>query len=156
MAPIVNVNNAANWLKVYETTLTAVSTFPRGHNPIPAFSIPVQFDSHCLIIEASSSLAKPTWNLAFRVSQRFGVEGVRLVEGDSQAIRLGSTLVRFPVFSDTYTLKIRFPRWHREMDLTVWKYTGIMLDTNDLLGDSQIQLARIESKVDAIVVSGNP
>lgn len=151
MAPVINSASNANWLSVYSASLAATPVMPRGHLPIPSFFAPVELDSHALLIGATSNQAEPTWRLAFWASQRIAVQGIGFAEVNSSFVALGLSLIRFPVLSDTYTLKIRVPRWHTQLSFQVWKYVGVTLDTNDLLGDTAIQLARIE----AILVQPN-
>lgn len=157
MAPIINVASSANWQQVYDANFTAEPVLPRGYSPIPAFTIPVEFDSHTLVIGAAAFQVKPTWNLAFWASQRISISGVvQNAECNSRPIILGASLVTFPVLSETYFLRIRIPRWYKDMSLRVWKYTGVTHNTNDLIGDLQILTARIEAKLNEINAPHNP
>lgn len=157
MAPIINVASPANWQQVYDANFTAEPVLPRGYRPIPNFTIPVEFDSHTLAIGAAAFQTKPTWNLAFWASQKISISGVsQNADCNSTGIVLGVNLITFPVLSETYFLRIRIPRWYKDMSLRVWKYTGVTHNTNDLIGDLQALTARIEAKLDQINAPQNP
>jgi hypothetical protein len=67
----------------------------------------------------------------------------------------GGTLIQFPRYAPQYRLEVEVPKWHKEMDLTIWEYIGPITDTTvqavleqaDLI---RVDLLRIETKLDAL------
>ncbi len=52
---------------------------------------------------------------------------------DSKRIFLNQfSLLRYPVsFGSSYSLLISVPYWHRQITLSLWEYTGPVIDTAD-------------------------
>lgn len=148
--PILDCSNPNYWLEVYETTLMAQSIVPGYHSPIPQHQIPVSFDRHTLAVGASSSKTKPTWNLGFWLSMVINIAGVGNANAIQKPIPLGLTLVRFPALSPQFKLKAKIPKWHEEMSIKIWAYTGTETDILDLLEETQTSLIQIESKIDQL------
>lgn len=116
--------------------------------PIPTITVAV--DRYTLLIGARNSQASPNWFLAGYVSNRLlfspssTSQFMAVVQScPSVRLRLNQlTLVRFPDFNlIPYLLEINVARWHKEMFLEVWKYSG---QVNDI----EASLARIETKLD--------
>lgn len=139
--PILNLADSSLWIKAYDTTLTAQSTFVgNSFYPIPIHKIPVIFNSHTLAIGSSSSQTKPTWRLGFYLTSEIQIPGIGKAEATSDYIWLGLNLIRIPPLGSTYTLKARIPKWHREMVIAIWKYIGSESDTLDVLNEIKNQL----------------
>lgn len=121
-----DLSNSADWLRVYDVTLSAIPVggMPGRYYRIPNHSIPTIFDRHTLAIGASSTQTQPNWSLAFYAAMLVQIPGVGKAEVISIPVVLGLKVIEFPVLSSEFTLKIRFPKWQREMDITVWKYVG--------------------------------
>lgn len=125
--------NNLNWDLVLRRNYVAASTpnEPQGFLPIPPITVSV--DRFTLLIGASSNSAKPTWRLAAFVSPRLlfspssTSEYLAAVQSEkSQAVlRERLNLIQFTDFGlSPYLLEISIPRWYREIDLEIWKYTG--------------------------------
>jgi len=147
-----DLTNNLNWDLVLRNTYKAtVNPNTRsGFNPIPPVTVTV--DSYILLVGARNENAKPHWFLAATVYPRllFSPSSTSQFLGIVQSqsgIRLGLdrlTLVQFKDFHLLpYLLEIRVPKWHEEMMLEVWKYTGS-------IEDIQSELSKLEAKLDAI------
>lgn len=128
MAPLaLDSSNSADWVQVYTVNLSAlpISGIPGQYHRLPAHSIPTVFDRHILAIEASLTQAQPTWDLAFYVTMLVSIPGIGRAETVSIPVTLGLNVIDFPVLSSQFTLKAKLPKWHTEMRIAIWKYTGI-------------------------------
>lgn len=145
--------NNLNWDLALRQTYTARPASPTNPDifvPIPALTVSV--DSTVLLIGARNQFAKPRWYLAGSASRRLlfspssTSEFVAAVSSQGK-ISIGLnrlTLINFRDFNLTpYLLEINIARWHREMYLEVWKYSGSIADIENSLN-------RIEFKIDAI------
>lgn len=132
-----DIQNSLNWdialRKTYQgrVPVAAGELQPYRSPPIPPITISV--DSYILAIGASSTTAKPHWKLAAWVAPRLlfspssTSEFIAAVQSEqSQKVSLNQlTLIQFVDFGiKPYLLEIRIPRWHTEMYLEVWKYSG--------------------------------
>ena len=145
---ILDCSDSSYWQTVYETTLIAESITTGYHSPIPQHQIPIVFDNHTLAVGASSSKTKPTWNLGFWLSMLVNLPGVGNATAVQKAIPLGLNLIRFPVLTPEFKLKAKIPKWHEEMSMKFWIYTGPEADIADLLEKAQTSLDQIELKID--------
>lgn len=137
-APILELGNLSYLQEVYETTLTAGSSpVPGYHVPIPRHLIPATFTRHTLLVGASSSTAKPNWRMGFYLSMAIA-SGVGLAESDSYKVPFGLNIIRLPMLSNEFKLKAYIPKWHQEMTMKIWQYTGPEADALDLL--TQVKL----------------
>lgn len=134
------------WRRIY-TNSFAARTVPgtTSFSPIADKTLPIVVDSHVLAVGVDSRSAKSTWRLGFWLSQLLKIEGAGYAEHQSTAIVLGLTLVRFELLTPTYQLKAKFPKWHKDLNVSIWKYTGNQTDPFEAVG---LTLSRIESKID--------
>lgn len=130
MAPILDVDNSANWVHIYGTTLYAAasSTIPPVYAPIPIHSIPGIFYERTLAVGSSSTQTKPNWKLGFWLIGAVQIPDVGLANITSVPIVLGLTLVRLPNLHSEFKLKAQIPKWHKEMSIDIWKYVGVEND----------------------------
>lgn len=142
--------NNLNWDLVLRRTYYAKPITEDFKSFIPIPTITATVDSHILLIGAKNPQAKPSWFLA-------GYAGSRLLFSPSSTseftaavqsyprVKLGLdrlTLVKFTNFDLLpYLLEINVARWHKEMFLEVWKYSG-------KVDDVDATVARIEEKLD--------
>jgi hypothetical protein len=152
-----DLTNNLNWdlvlRNIYQATPNPNTR--SGFHPIPPVTVTV--DSQVLLIGARNGFAKPHWFLAGMAYSRLFFspsstsEFLGIVQSQS-GIQLGLdrfTLVHFKDFHiSPYLLEIRIPKWHEEMLLEIWKYSGAVEDI-------QSDLSRIEAKIDAINPSVN-
>ena len=84
-------------------------------------------------------------NLPKISSQVVQVQGAGFAEYNSTPIILGLTLVKFEPITTSYKLKAKFPHWHKDLSISIWKYRG---NTSAHADDISLRLARIEQKID--------
>jgi hypothetical protein len=158
MAEVLDFRNSAHWGPPYQIARRANLYGSTGlFFPIPTFQIPILFESPILAIAAENQDAHSWWRLGCRVRQLFDVEGPTEVASTQRVVLLnrGGTLIQFPRYAPQYRLEVEVPKWHKEMDLTIWEYIGPITDTTvqavleqaDLI---RVDLLRIETKLDAL------
>lgn len=141
--------NTLNWDPVFRRTYTAQPATADGEQFFPIPPISAFVDSPILIIGARNDFAKPTWYFAGSVSCRLLItpsstsEFLSVVENSRRKIGLNRlNLLRFNDYGTSqYLIEINLARWHKQMYLEIWKYSGSM-------GDLEAGLARIETKID--------
>ena len=148
------LGNQSNWDLVLKNTYYAnvSQSDPKIFVPIP--SIGVSVNSQILLIGARNTQAKSNWFLAGYASPRllfvpsFNSEFLSIVQS-SPGIKIGLnrlTLLTFPDYNLLpYILEISISKWHKEMFLEIWQYTGSVEDIKSSLN-------RIEQKVDTLYV----
>lgn len=131
MPPILDVNNSSNWVHAYNATLygSTVPTVPPTYLPIPMHSIATPFYKRTLAIGASSTQTKPTWRFAFWLIGMVKIPQIGLAEIATIPVFLGLNLVRLPNLHNEFLLKVRFPKWHKEMNFDIWQYIGSETDS---------------------------
>ena len=141
--------NTLNWDPVLRRTYNAQPATVDGDQFIPIPPITTVVDSSIIMIGAKNSLAKPSWYLAGSVSAQLLItpssttEFVSVVENSRKRIGLNRlNLFRFNAYNTSQVLiEINLARWHKQMYLEVWKYSGP-------IGDLEAGLTRIEGKID--------
>ncbi|MFN7864921.1 MAG: hypothetical protein ACK5N2_00705, partial [bacterium] len=105
--------------------------------PLPDISVPIQLSAGLLAFYATSQDADPKWKFAANVKRKY-VTGLTVGGNpdavvDSKRIFLNQfSLLRYPVsFGSSYSLLISVPYWHRQITLSLWEYTGPVIDTAD-------------------------
>lgn len=144
-------DNNLNWdlviRQVYYATLDSQERVIAGVPPIF-----VEVNSRVLLIGARNNLAPVHWYFAGSVAPRINFSpsstsqfGGLVQNGYSRKLalnKLNLTVIPeyniYPLF-----LELRFAKWHAQMLLEIWQYSGAM-------GDLHADLARIESKIDAL------
>ena len=126
MAPILDVNNGANWVHIYGNTLYAAasSTIPPIYDSIPVHSIPGLVYERVLAVGSNSTYLKPRWKLGFWLSGLVQIPTIGLAEIASVPIPIGLSLVVLPNVHSEFKLKARVPHWHRNLSIDIWKYVG--------------------------------
>lgn len=143
-------SNNLNWDLVIRDTYRGQqsATVPPSYSPIPPKLI--SLDSKVLLIGARNDKAKDTWYTAGWVSPRLNFSPSStsqfggLVQGYSRyKLSLNRlNLVRFDSFNLTpYAIELNIAKWHTEMLVEIWKYSGNEDDVSTVL-------ERIEGKVD--------
>lgn len=137
-----NAGNSNNWQSVWSQSFTAE---PAPGNkpeleryfPLPDISVPIQLSAGLLAFYATSQDADPKWKFAANVKRKY-VTGLTVGGNpdavvDSKRIFLNQfSLLRYPVsFGSSYSLLISVPYWHRQITLSLWEYTGPVIDTAD-------------------------
>jgi hypothetical protein len=124
------INDSLNWDLVRRQTYTAIPGPETSYFPIPP--ITVICESHLMMFGFRNDEAKKTWWLAATVSQRLLTlpsstsEFLASVEAFNQRCGLRQlTLIKFPNWGLLpFLAEINIPKWHKQMYVEVWKYSG--------------------------------
>ena len=68
---IADLKNDNNWRQAYQDERSVVFDEAGGYSPLPAFEIPITFDSHLLAVRTLSNNAKFTWRFSGVLSHLF-------------------------------------------------------------------------------------
>ena len=143
-------SNNLNWDLILRETYIgqSIPTTPPTYLPIPPKLI--SLDAKVVLIGTRNDKAKSSWYTAGWVSPRLNFSPSStsqfggLVQGESRR-RLSLNrlnLVRFENFDlNPYAIELNIARWHSEMLVEIWKYSGNQDDINTVL-------ERIEGKID--------
>lgn len=139
MAPALDVNNPANWQLIYTVNLhtQTIPTTPPKFHPLPIHVIPVTSATRILAVGANSIDAQSHWRLAFYLISSIQIPEIGKADVCSFAQFLGLNLYRIPNLHDEYFLRIKFPPWHKSMDIEIFSYVGTNTD-DDLDGGDVI------------------
>lgn len=135
-------SNNLNWDLVLRQSYAGqqISTTPPTYLPIPPKL--VSLDARILLIGTRNDKAKSSWYTAGWVSSRFNFSPSStsnfggLVQGDCRhRLTLNRlNLVRFDNFNlNPYVIEVSIAKWHTEMFLEIWKYSGNEDDINTVL-----------------------
>lgn len=124
------LDNAANWDKIYTVKKEAVFMLPETYSRIPEFQIPFLFDTHVLIILITSDTAPSHWRFAGFLNTQIatGITSGGLTQtdtGESRRLYLNrARLLLDRNISTTYSLSFFAPIWLKDITLDLWNYTG--------------------------------
>lgn len=155
---VLQLQSSNVWNKIYDEDRMATSITATTHTRIPAFEVGILINRHVLAVRCLSDTAKANWRFAGTLIQKFhiGSGGVAsplpIVEGARVGLRINrSRLIMFPTYVSSYGLILEPPFWFKDMQFTVWEYTGIISDTTrEYLNLTKLQLDQIENKIDAL------
>ncbi|MBD2516859.1 hypothetical protein H6G93_17910 [Nostoc sp. FACHB-973] len=151
------INDSLNWDLVQRQTYIATPGPETSYIPIPPISIIC--DSYLMMFGFRNDEAKSNWRFAARVHMKLLTlpsstsEFMASVNAFSQGCGLRElTLIKFPNLGLLpFVAEIIIPKWHRQMYVEAWKYSGDEVDANtQSLGFIQSQLNQVESKIDAL------
>jgi hypothetical protein len=157
---LADLKNDNNWQQVYTDSRTVLYDAAGGYSPLPAFEIPLAFNSPLLIIRTLSNGAKFTWRFSGVLSQRFSIGNVAspvpTAALNYNRLRINrSSMLHFPRYNTNYELLFEPYVWIKHIDLAIWTYNGAFVDKIydqiDQVRDNE--LPRIESKIDIILNS---
>lgn len=147
-------DNNLNWdLVIRQVYYATLDNSDKVIAPIP--SIFVSATSRVLLVGARNNLAPSKWYLAGSVAPRINFSpsstsqfGGLVQNGYARKIALNKlNLLVIPEYNIyPLFLEVRFAKWHAQMLLEIWQYSGAM-------GDLTSELNRLESKLDAAVAS---
>ncbi|MBW4514170.1 MAG: hypothetical protein KME11_03085 [Timaviella obliquedivisa GSE-PSE-MK23-08B] len=152
--PEFQLQDAANWEKVYDQSYQGSAITPTRYTPIPPFVISRLFPSHTLLIATDSSEALAHWRLGVRVQMIIDAPSTDFVQIDTNQISIPinrGLLVRFPKLSTLYRLRVEVPKWHRTMRVTIWEYSGTEASDTETLEFIREDLQRLEGKVNSLL-----
>lgn len=164
MTTQLDLANAANWEQFYYGSRTAEFTDATHFRPLPEISVDGGTLQSAQIIAsfATSANAKPTWKAAGWLFQkiRVGVTvggGLDAVAANRRMVILNKIQLHF--WRDdvsTYGLDFFTFRWLQQLDLTLWEYTGPIINlTQEAVDLARIDILRTEAKVDALFKDWN-
>lgn len=159
MAQEYDFANAANWEQASYTLRYAVQPTLNSFVPIPEMDVtgPFPLSSSIIATYAESSAVKPTWNTAGWLYQHIragiadgGNYGASVY--GSRRVPLNKIQIHFWDKSiKDYQLRFKCPKWIKQISLTIWQYTGSIIDTVEESVDlARIDILRTEAKVDAL------
>lgn len=139
MAVVFDLGNSAAWNLIYSENKVAdtpPSASLNSHYPIPIFEVPIQFSSPIFAIFIDSESAEERWKTAGWIRQkvRTGILG----GGQNDAFLSRKkvylreiNIIEFERVSSAYSVEINIPYWIRDVNLSIYEYTGLIADTQD-------------------------
>lgn len=137
MAIIFDFANSQNWNLSWSGSRTAPPTpAPQlgRYFPIEDFTVPVQFQTPVLAIYLTSTTDPGRWIRGGFAKQkiRTGILGGGSPDTFSQALPLRLreiNLLQFAQITTSYAVTLSIPYWLRQIDVTIYEYTGTITDT---------------------------
>lgn len=157
---ILQLSRQQNWYKLYDEQRYAQIIGTNSHVPIPAFEIPIVIYNQVLACRVLVQNAGSRWRFGGTLSQRWqlgsGGSQSPLPVADGNVFRLRinrSRLLIVPQYGD-YQVLYEPPTWFRNVQFTLWQYTGLVKDSTEQKVDlARERLFNIESKIDTILNS---
>lgn len=152
----VDLANPNNWREVFDESRSAVPITQTAYDPIAAFEVGILLNTPIIRVRTLSPSAKSRWRFAGTLSQRVSIVNTAFNSTPavtySKGLRLNRTeVIRLPWLSSDYELVFEPPYWMRDLRLTIWEYTGVYAEQlEELLDTVKVDLARLETKVDAL------
>lgn len=113
------------------------------------FLINYDFSGSYLIIRSSCAFAKSHWVKVGYCSPLFTIPNIGIVEGESEFIKFGNQRVHFDnPQNQSFKLNFYMESYLPTIDLVFYIYTGELDDVNAQLAEMEINLSRVESKID--------
>lgn len=153
---------ADNWEPVFTYQAAAVTTPTGNHVPLLPVDSPIVLSGHILAVLVSTTVPPGrVWRYGGWVRQRF-FSGLQL-GGSADSSSIGQHLLLDEVMvlvlekiSADYAVRFSFPRYFKDVNLTMWQYTGV--DTDSLttnvasaLAGITFQLDNLHQKVDQLL-----
>jgi hypothetical protein len=154
--PVLQLNNSANWELLYSEFKFADQLPSGDYRPIPTFTVPILIESPWIAVGTDSQQARSHWWLGCRVQPLISVPNspFQYIAGTQVNVPLNEiTLFKFQSLEAQYRLRVQIPWWHKELNFTLYQYTGPASDsTENLITERtdviRVDLARIELKLD--------
>lgn len=153
-----DIGNKSNWRKVLSSTYYAQVSQSDSKSFIPIPSIIATVNSYTLLIGAQSMQAKSHWYLAGHACPRLlftpssDSDFLSLVQSSS-GTKIGLNRLNLISFSNyellPYILEISIAKWHKDISIEIWEYTGVVPNAIDELVEIKSDLDRIETKIDS-------
>ncbi|NJN13891.1 MAG: hypothetical protein HC836_34535 [Richelia sp. RM2_1_2] len=145
------LNNAQNWRLAYQDYKESVQATPEGgYYPLPAFEVPILFSSKILVAKTVSNIPpRKRWRWAGSLSalQNLPV-GLNTQKSEiiSHSLYLNkSKLLIYPDLTSNFELILSGAFWLRDLQLTIYEFTGVIQSTTDLLKDIEFKIDDIAS-----------
>jgi hypothetical protein len=138
------LGNSENWGLAFSGSFTAASAPGSGDRyiPIPEVEVPILLTSQVIAVFCQSNQAPPRWRLG-------GLMNLKIQTGiltggafdtypfEKKRIWLSRvTLFTLPVLTPDYSLSFDIPYWIRQISLSVYEYTGPIVDPLQVKVDS--------------------
>lgn len=159
MSVELDLSNAANWEQFHYSSRQV--SFVNSYLFTPLAEIDVSggtlLETSILASFASSSNARSTWRVGGWLHQkiRIGVAvggGLDAVSQNNSRVLLNRVKLHFWRRDiKNYGLSFAAPNWIQQLNLTLWRYTGPIIDlTQESIDLVKIDILRTEAKVDAL------
>lgn len=153
-----DLNNAQNWEIIYQEYKEAQqATVEGGYLPLSAFEVPVLINSQILIVKTVSIIPQgKRWKWAgnLKAFQQLSYSGLsaQSVEVANYPLYLNrSKLIAIPSNISNYQLTLSDAFWLRNLQLSIYQYTGIIEDDLlELATNTYAKVLTIETKIDDI------
>lgn len=137
MTTLYEFSNSSNWSLVWTGQKVAkkvLSTTLDRFYPIPDFSVPLLLDNPVLAIYVTSDTDPGTWVRAGYLKQKINTglaDGVAVDSYLSQKfLELRKiNIVQLQKVNSSFAVEFAVPYWLRQIDVTVWEYTGKIANT---------------------------
>lgn len=147
---IYQISDSLNWDLVTRQSLNGVKI--SGENTFLINPYSTVLNSRLVLVGCKSTSAKQSWRLGcwanFRLlfSPSSTSEYVSAIQFYAKSCHLNRlNLIEVPeIYPWPYLLYLEFPRWLGNIDIEIWKYSGIAEDSTEKI------LYRIESKLDTL------
>jgi hypothetical protein len=150
MSRILELQDSANFLLQYSNSIPAVVIeMIDGHDIYAKLTdviIPVVFDRNIISVSITTTIPiGKIWRSAGSISKVVSTAIGDSFSGQPEYLKLGQrNLIQYDDNTANYTLIYSPPRWFRDVTIGIYQYEGN--DTSDV----KIDLAKIESKIDAL------
>jgi hypothetical protein len=144
MALQYSLGNSDNWVLAYSVRVTAANAPGSGDRyiPIPEIEVPILLTSQVIAVFCQSSQASPRWKLGGLMNLKVQTGILTGGEFDTypfekKRIWLNRiTLFTLPVLTPDYSLSFDIPYWLRQISISVYEYTGPIVDPLQVKVDS--------------------
>jgi hypothetical protein len=131
-----DLGNSDNWELAYSETATAQPAPGTGDRyfPIPEIEVPILLYSQVIAVFCQSSQAPPRWRLGGLMNLKIATgiltgSAVDTYPFEKKRIWLNRiTLFTLPVLTPEYALSFDIPYWLRQIQISVYQYTGPITD----------------------------
>lgn len=153
-----DLSNNADWVKIYDQVTVAEQNpqRPDKHYPIPVLVVSDSIDSHTIAVRSSCTNGKPSWRFGATVFPVISIGDLEFGNARTQRHYSVSynltTIFRLDRISTYYRVGVLVPNYFDDVHLRVWVFVGVedIQTIDEKLDQLQVDLTRIEAKIDAI------
>jgi hypothetical protein len=131
------LGNSSNWNLIYEQSATAVKLTDTSYTPIPEIPIPFLLNARFMAFSVTSAGLPSYYRYAGQIRQKFRAG---MMSGGGQDIELNNAyrlylkqinLVELKQYGAETALIYYPPYYFEQVSLSVWEYTGSIIETVD-------------------------
>lgn len=140
-----------NWDIAYTDTKIATVISASSHLAIEAWDVPIIFDNHVLAVNCSIPDTPSAWRYGVQLRPILIDGYLPIPDLEFSAITVPPNRARlcvFPRVTNQYKLRIKPAPWHKQVDITIFQYTGEYTDRVEALINSQF--SGVNLKLDTI------